>query len=125
MKLILITDKQSDHSFFEQLKKDLESEVLGLDLSEEQVAFPADLPFSVQKHAAEHEAVFVFSELESSIKHVIMNKLIDIEMNGNIVIIKALETKTAEEDVDKPETDEEKANHYSELIIHSLFRDKE
>ena len=125
MKLVLITDKQSDHSFFEQLKKDLGKEVLGLDLSEEHVAFPADLPFSVQKHVSHHEAVFVFSELESSIKHVIMNKLIEVEMKGDIVIIKALETKVDGEDVDKPETDEEKAQHYSDLIIHTLFRDKE
>jgi len=94
MKLYLVSDKQNS-TILTEVQKELEKKVLGLRIEICLCAFPADIPFEVKNCLKKAEAIFAYSIIDKEMKSMLARKLIEMEFDSNIKIIKALEAKKA------------------------------
>lgn len=119
MRIALVSDAKSNPDFFPGLANELSGQVLGIETTEKVAAFPADIPLEAKRLAANCGAIFVFSEVEQALLPVIIGRLLDIELETGVKIIKAVRTKR-ESEGEKEET----AAEFAQLIIESLFEEK-
>ncbi len=126
MHIFLVSDSKTGINFFPELEERIAGQIADLELDTIFVPFPEDIPAAV--HAIEGEADFVFvfvlyDELDFKIQ-ALLNKLIEIEMRGELKIIKVIEEKDfGSLNEERLKVEKEKLSQkWSELIINRLFK---
>ena len=126
MRLFLFSDSKTGINFFPMLEELLHKKIADLQVETIFVPFPEDLPAKAAAVAAESDLAFVFvlyQEKDFKIE-ALLNKLIDLEMQKGMKIIKAIEESELE-NFNEVQLEEEKdrlAEKWSEFIINYLFK---
>ncbi len=93
MHIFLVSDSKTGINFFPQLEQFLRRRIVDADIDTMFLPFPEDIPAAVSSVQGEADLVFVFvlyEELDYKIK-ALLDKLIEIEMEGKTRVIKVIE----------------------------------
>lgn len=126
MRIFLVSDSKTGINFFPELEAFLGKKIADADIEAIFVPFPEDIPGAVSKIKEEADLVFVFvlyDELDFKIK-ALLNKLMEIEMQGKARILKAIEESEFENlGTVRLEMEKEKlVEKWGALILDILFK---
>ncbi|HLD58894.1 MAG TPA: hypothetical protein VI977_04630 [archaeon] len=95
MKICLVSDSKTRINFFPELSDLLAEKIADIETESFFVPFPEDIPAKAKESIDEGaETVFVFSSIKDSSKaHMLLSKLIDVEIQTGKKIVKAIEKK--------------------------------
>jgi len=126
MHIFLVSDSKTGINFFPELEGFLSKKIAGLDLDTVFVPFPEDIPATVGAVKGDADLVFVFvlyEELDFKIQ-ALLNKLMELEMEGGAPIIKVIE-ESEYENLSPTRMREEKqklAEKWGQFILNRLFK---
>ncbi len=126
MKISLITWKENPFSIFKDLSMSLSKRISGLELEQRFVPFLEDLPIVAQECSEDSDFIFVFALVEDNQDgKLIKEKLIDVELNSKVRILKALEEDSLSglDEEDFIEAKIELVEKYSDIIVSILFNE--
>ena len=126
MRISLVSDSKTGINFFPQLRSILEKNVADLECDSVFVPFPEDIPGAASALAADAEIIFVFvlyNEMDFKVK-ALFSKLIDIEMQSDVRIIKAIGEREHEQlpGAKLQREKEELAEKWGKFILDCLFK---
>lgn len=125
MRIFLVSDSKTGINFFPELEAILRKKVADLEVETIFVPFPEDVPAAVNSAVGEADLVFVFvlyEELDFKVR-ALLSKLIDIEMKGGAIIVKAVGESDLPQDSRELEAEKERlAEKWSAFILDRLFR---
>jgi riboflavin synthase len=126
MKISFITSAESKVNILPGLVESLSKEIVDLEAEQAFVPSMLDIPLKALEMASTSELIFVFvlypekgPEVET-----LLEKLVDVELQTNTKIIKAVEQSAIEELVDEQELEAEKqtlVERWSKFIVDYLF----
>jgi hypothetical protein len=127
MKIAFVGYKENPVEIFKELAKELSKKISGLELEERFVPSLDDLPIVAFESSKDSDFIFVFAVGEKSELKLVEEKLIDVELQSQTRILKALEEDDFSGLVEEEYYMEKDklVEKYVEIIVGILFNESE